>query len=167
MFQNPVGSGREMTALGPIEEDVKFAWGPAAALSAQLRRAARTLDDSIPRLSAAAHHAKQDWHGAYARRFDDHMRKCTTDARRFAAAMEAAAQTLDELADLAHKEQQRREIARAWQTKHEEWERHHHGVWGDIADLFGGGDPEPQPPDLPEITPHPRVAEAPATSGRE
>jgi uncharacterized protein YukE len=81
-----------MTDLGPIEEDVTFAWGPAAALSAQLRRAARTLDDSIPRLGAAAHHAKQDWHGAYARRFDDHMRTCTADARRFAAAMEDAAQ---------------------------------------------------------------------------
>jgi hypothetical protein len=47
--------------------------GPAAALSAQLRRAARTLDHSVPRLNAAAHHAKQDWNGAYARRFDDHM----------------------------------------------------------------------------------------------
>jgi uncharacterized protein YukE len=156
-----------MTDLGPIEEDVKFAWRPAAALSAHLRRAARTLDDSIPRLGAAALHAKQDWHGAYARRFDDHMRTCTTDARRFAAAMENAAQTLDELADLAREEQQRREIARTWKAKHDEWERHRHGVLSDITDLFGGGDPEPEPPNLPEIRPHPRVAHAPASGGRE
>jgi uncharacterized protein YukE len=167
MFQNPVGSGREMTDLGPIEEDVRFAWGPAAALSAQLRRAARTLDHAIPRLSAAAHHAKQDWHGAYARRFDDHMRTCTTDARSFAAALEEAAQTLDELADLAHKEQQRREIARAWKVKHDEWEKHHHGLVSDVVDLLGGGGDEPKPPNLAEITPHPRVAHAPASGGRE
>jgi uncharacterized protein YukE len=156
-----------MTDLGPIEENVKFAWGPAAALSAQLRRAARTLDDSLPRIGAAALHAKQDWHGAYARRFDDHMTKCTTDARRFAAAMEDAAQTLDELADLAHKEQQRREIARAWKVRHDEWERHHGGIVNAVKDLVtGDDDPEPKPPDLPEITPHPRVAHAPASSGR-
>jgi uncharacterized protein YukE len=156
-----------MTDLGPIEEDVKFAWGPAAALSAQLRRAARTLDDSIPRIAAAALHAKQDWRGAYARRFDDHMTKCTTDARRFAAAMEDAAATLDELADLARKEQQRREIARAWKVRHDEWEKHHGGIVNTLKDLAtGDGDPEPKPPDLPEITPHPRVAHAPASSGR-
>lgn len=154
-----------MTDLGPIHEPVDFAWGSAAALSGQLRRAARALDGCIPRLGAAAHHAKQDWHGAYARRFDDHMSKCTTDARRFVAAMEHAAETLDELADLAHEEQKRRDIARAWEAKHKEWERHHHGILSDVKDLLTGGD-EPKPPDLPEITPHPRVADAPASSGR-
>jgi len=153
-----------MTDLSSIKDDVKFAWGPAAALSAQLRRAARTLDDSIPRMSAAAHHARHDWHGAYARKFDDHMRKCTTDARRFAAAMEEAADTLDELADLAHKEQKRREVARAWEAKHREWETHHHG-WLGIPAFLAGGD-EPKPPDLQEIRPHPRVAHAPSSSGR-
>jgi uncharacterized protein YukE len=123
-----------VTDLGPIHEPVDFAWGPAKALSAQLRRAARTLDDAIPRLGAAAHHGRQDWHGAYARRFDDHMSTCTTDARRFVAALENAAETLDGLADLAREEQHRRDIARAWQAKHDEWEKHHHGFFGQ-----GGG----------------------------
>ena len=62
------------------------------------------------------------------------MSKCTTDARRFMAAMEHAAETLDELADLAHEEQKRRDIARAWEAKHKEWERHHHGILSDVKD---------------------------------
>jgi uncharacterized protein YukE len=155
-----------MTDLGPIEEDVKFAWGAATALSAQLRQAARTLDECVPRLSAAAHHAKQDWHGAYARRFDDHMSTCTRDARRFAAALQEAAKTLDELGDLARREQQRREIARIWKDEHDAWEKHHHGLLGDIADVFTGGGDEPRPPDLREIVPHPRLIHAPAVGGR-
>lgn len=155
-----------MTDLGPIEEDVKFAWGPAAALSAQLRRAARTLDHSVPRLNAAAHHAKQDWHGAYARRFDDHMSKCTGDARRFVAALEGAAEKLDQLAELAREEQHRREIAREWRIRHDEWERNRTPVLSDIGDALGIGEDEPKPPNLPEIHPRPLLAEAPPSSGR-
>jgi uncharacterized protein YukE len=83
-----------MTDLGPIEDDVRFAWGPADALAAQLRRTARALDDAVPRMRSAAHHAKQDWHGAYAQKFDRHMQICTADAAKFVTALDRAAEML-------------------------------------------------------------------------
>jgi hypothetical protein len=154
-----------MTDLGPIEEDVLFAWGPAASLSAQLRRAARMLDNRIPRLKSAAHHAKEDFRGVYARKFDHHMSICTGDAAKFSAAMEKAAEALDQLSQMATEEQQRREIAREWQRRHEEWERKRgDGLLQTLKDL--DGTEEPKPPDLPEIKPHPLLAKAPASGGR-
>ena len=156
-----------MTDLGPIEEDVRFAWGPATALSAQLRRTARMLDNRVPRMTSAAHQAKQDWHGHHARKFDQHMRICTSDAAKFVTALDRAAEMLDELAQLAHEEQHRREIAREWKIKHDEWERNHGGgIGGFVHDtLFGDG--EPKPPDLPEIKPHPYVPDRPPAGHRE
>lgn len=155
-----------MTDLGPIEEDVRFAFEPARALAAQLRRTASMLDQRVPRMRSAAHHAKQDWHGAYARKFDQHMQICTGDAAKFAIALEHAAEMLDQLAQLAREEQQRREVARAWKIKHDEWKRNHHGgLGGFVHDLFGDG--EPKPPETPEIKPHPFVADHPPSGGRE
>jgi uncharacterized protein YukE len=156
-----------MTDLGPIEEDVRFAFGPASALAAQLRSTASMLDARVPRMRSAAHHAKQDWHGSYAHTFDRHMRICTGDAAKFVAALERAADMLDQLARLAREEQDRREIARAWKIEHDEWERNHDGgIGGFLHDtLLGSG--EPKPPNLPEIKPHPLVAESPPSGGRE
>jgi len=155
-----------MTDLGPIEEDVRFAWGPASEVTAQLRRTARMLDARVPRMRSAAHDAKEDWHGAHARRFDDHMEICTSDAAKFVTALEQAAEMLDQLAQLAREEQNRREIARAWKIEHDEWERNHDGgIGGFLHDtLLGSG--EPKPPDLPEIHPQPLVAESPPSAGR-
>jgi uncharacterized protein YukE len=156
-----------MTDLGPIEEDVRFAWGPASALSAQLRRTAQALEQAVPRMHSAADHAKEDWQGAYARKFDRHMQIATGDAAKFVAALDRAAGMLDELAQLAHEEQHRREVARAWKIKHDEWKRHHGGGLGGFVhdSLFGSG--EPKPPEQPEIKPHPLVADTPPSGGRE
>jgi hypothetical protein len=89
------------------------------------------------------------------------------DARNLAAACRTCATMLEELADRARQEQERREIARAWKTKHDAWEREqaHRNVAEKLGDLLGGDD-EPKPPDLPEIRPHPHVPDVPSIGGR-
>jgi hypothetical protein len=156
-----------MVDLGPIEEDVPFAWDAASKLKHAFLRTAEALEEQIPRRSSYGHHAKHDWQGRYAKVFDGDMSVTTGDAGRIAAELRHCAQMLGELAQLAREEQHRREIARAWKVKHDAWKADHadDDLIDDIGDLLGGDD-EPKPPDLPEIKPHPRVAEAPPTRDR-
>lgn len=156
-----------MVDLGPFMEDVKFPWATASRLSAEFRRAAGELDAQTPRRNAMAGHAKEDWRGAYARKFSGHMKVCMGDAARIATALHEAAATLDELAKLAREEQARREIAREWKREHDAWKREQsndgllENAWDGLA-----GDDEPKPPDIPQKTPPTRTIEAPATGGR-
>lgn len=156
-----------MVDLGPFMDDVRFPWGLAARLSADFRSAASQLDGQIPRRNALASHAKQDFRGAYSRKFSGHMKICTGDAAKIATALEEAAATLDELAQLAREEQERREIAREWKRKHDEWEKEqsNDGLFENAWDAVAGDD-EPKPPDIPEKTPPDKTIEAPATGGR-
>src|SRR4051812_8636419 len=151
-----------MLNLGTYETDVDFAWEAASRLKQSFLRAASELEAQIPRRNAYAGHALRDWRGRYADEFEsEHMAVTARDAHRIAAECRRCAAMLEELARLAREEQQRRELARAWKTEHDAWEREqasHHGLGGlldDIGDaVFGDG--EPRPPDLPEIKPHPQ-----------
>jgi hypothetical protein len=156
-----------MVDLGPIEEDVPFAWDAASKLKRLFLRTADELEEQIPRRGSYGQHAKRDWRGRYANEFDNHMSITTGDAGRIAAELRKCAQMLHELTQLAREEQQRREIARAWKVKHDAWEadQANDNVLDDLGDLLGGDD-EPKPPDLPEIKPQPLVAEAPPTGER-
>ena len=156
-----------MADLGPIEEDVPFAWDAASKLKQAFLSTADELEEQIPRRSSYGQHAKHDWRGTYAKEFDGHMRVTTGDAGRIAAELRNCAQMLGELAQLAREEQDRREIARAWKVKHDAWEadQANDNLLDDVGDFLGGDD-EPKPPDMPEIKPHPLVAEAPPTGER-
>jgi uncharacterized protein YukE len=157
-----------MADLGAIEEDVKFDWDTARQLSTQLRTAAAELDGQIPHRNAIAQHAKREWRGRYAGKFTDRMSICTGDAARLADALRRAANQLDELSQLAHEEQHRRELARAWKVEHDAWEEHqkHRGVLEQVGDFFGGDD-EPKPPVGPPKTVPTYTIEAPTAGSRE
>jgi hypothetical protein len=161
-----------MLNLGRYGTDVDFAWEAASRLKHSFLRAPSELEDQIPRRNAYATHAMRDWRGRYAKEFEgEHMAVTARDAHRIAAECRRCAAMLEELAQLAREEQQRRELARAWEAEHKAWEHEqasHHGILGalqDVGDLIGG-DGEPKPPDLPETKPHPRVAIAPGISTR-
>lgn len=156
-----------MTDLAPLMTDIKFPFALASRLSAEFRRAASDLDAQIPRRNAMATHAKEDWRGTYSRKFDGHMKICTSDAGKIASGLEEAAATLDELAQLAREEQERRDIAQAWKVKHDEWEREQSND-GALENAWDGlaGDDEPKPPDLPVKTPPTRTIPDPTTGGR-
>jgi hypothetical protein len=157
-----------MVDLGPIEEDVPFAWGAAAKLRQQFTKTAAELRDQAGHRKALAAGAKEDWRGRYARLFEsEHMAITIGDANRIAEACDACEKMLGQLVNLAREEQQRRETARAWKTKHDAWvkEQSDDGIGENIIDkLFG--DDEPKPPDLEEIKPKPLQSPTPAVHDR-
>jgi hypothetical protein len=156
-----------MPDLGPYDVDVPFAWHAASRLKDSFLRAASELEDQISRRHAYAARAMRDWRGRYAEEFEgEHMAVTARDAQRISTECRRCAAMIEQLTQLAREEQQRREIARAWEDEHKAWEREqasHHGVGGVIADIGDAllGDDEPKPPDLPEIKPHPLVSDAP------
>lgn len=100
-------------------EDLKFDWAGAERLSAELRSTAAVLDDQIPRRNSIAQSAKSEWRGVFSEQFLDRMKVCTADAGRLADAMRKAATGLDELAQLARDEQNRRDRAQAWKAEND------------------------------------------------
>jgi hypothetical protein len=157
-----------MTDLQPITQPVPFAWHAASALKQSFLRAASELEAQIGERTSYAEHAKRDWRGRYAQEFEsEHMAAMRGDAHKLAAACRTCATMLDELADRARQEQERRDLALAWQHEHEAWEREqaHRSLLEKAGDLLGGDD-EPKPPDLPEIRPHPLVLDAPSIGAR-
>jgi hypothetical protein len=157
-----------MTDLEPITQKVPFAWHAASALKHSLLRAASELEAQIGERTSYAEDAKRDWRGRYAQEFEsEHMAAMRGDAHKLAAACRSCATMLEELADRARQEQERRDLALAWQHEHDAWERHqaHRDAIEKLGDLLGGDD-EPKPPDLPEIRPHPHVPDIPAIGAR-
>jgi len=95
------------------------------------------------------------------------MKICTSDAAKISTALEEAAATLDELAQLAREEQERRDTAQAWKVKHDAWKQEQsndgllENAWDGVA-----GDDEPKMPDLPVKTPPTRTIPSPVSGGR-
>ena len=159
-----------MTDLGPIEEDVRFAWGAATTLSADLRATANGLVAQIPRRNTLADTAKDEWRGVYAGKFTGRMSICASDAHRVADAMREAANALDELAVLAREEQDRRELARAWKVEHDAWQRREDdkGMFESFTDGVGITDyDEPVCPVGPPKTEPRHTIPAPTATDRE
>ena len=146
--------------LAGIEEDVRFNWDGAASLERELRSTASTLDQQVPQRNGYATHARDEWRGLYSRQFAQRMQICTTDAGRLSDAMTLAANQVQELAEAARREQDRREKARQWKKDQDD-----EGLLDKAGDfLFGEDDKPPIPP--PEPPPH-FVIPAPGTQGRE
>jgi uncharacterized protein YukE len=149
-------------------EPIVFDQGAADDLAARLRATARMLRSQISRRNGVASEARVDWKGAYERKFGERMRVMATDSERLAAAMDEAADQVDELARLAEEEQRRREAARAWKVEHDAWEREQEdrNLFEKGMDLLGGDD-EPKPPNLTPTDP-PRIPiPAPPQAPRE
>lgn len=146
--------------LAGIEEDVPFDWAGAERLASELRAAASTLDGQIPDRNSYASDARVDWRGVYSQRFGTRMSTCTTYAGRLSAAMELAANQVDELARLAREEQDRRETAREWKRQQD-----NEGFLENLGDsIFGEDD---LPPISPPVQPPTYTAEPHMPPGRE
>ena len=148
--------------LHGIEEDVRFNWDGAASLQRELRATANTLDSQIPRRNGYAANAREEWRGVYSREFRSRMEICTGDAGRLSSAMELAANQVQELAEAARREQDRREKAREWKR-----EQDNEGFFEKAGDFVFGEDEDDKPP-IPPPEPPPRfVSTAPPARGRQ
>ncbi|MEA2233925.1 MAG: hypothetical protein QOD83_3741 [Solirubrobacteraceae bacterium] len=161
-----------MEDLGAIHEPVPFNWEVADALVARLNAGAGLLRAQRSRRTELAGKARTDWRGVYEGKFGARMTVCVTDAGRLADAMELAAKQVQELAQLAREEQQRREVAKqyerdlkAWQERRDNRNPLEVGFDG-VTEAFGADDGKPRPPDGPKSK---RVltADAPNPAGRE
>lgn len=160
-----------MEDLGAIHEPVPFDGQAAEALVTQLNARATLLRGQRSRRQALADTAKTDWRGVYEGKFGARMQICLTDAGRLADAMELAAKQVQELAQLAREEQQRRDVAKqyerdlkAWQERRDNRNPLETGLDG-VTEFFGADDGKPQPPNGPKSTPV-LTAQAPAPAGR-
>ena len=135
-------------------EPIVFDFGAAERLIAQFRAAASELRAQISQRNGLAGHARAAWRGAYEVKFEDRMRVCARDAERLAAAMDTAANEVQELTRLAHDEQNRRTAARAWKVRHDAWQhdQDHRSLWDKGVDTVFGDD-EPKPPNLTPARP--------------
>jgi len=154
--------------LGTFEDDVKFAWAEASRLKHSFVRAAAELEQQAAERAGYAEGARKEWRGRYAREFtNEHMMYTIRDVKAIAQTCRDCASMLEQLAQLAREENERRALARQWKSDHDKWQREQadDDALDDLGDLLGGDD-EPKPPNLPENKPHPLVARSPPVSDR-
>jgi len=148
-------------------EPIVFDFGAAEQLISAFDAAAERLRSQVPRRNGLARHARAEWRGAYAEKFDARMEVCVRDAERLADAMDTASSQVRELARLAREEQARRAAAREWKARHDAWEREQRSrsLFDQGVDLIMGDD-EPKPPNLVPARPPTIPIAAPAPQGR-
>jgi uncharacterized protein YukE len=97
-----------MTELG----DVHFDYAGAAELADTLRSTARIVDHQTGEREGLGAQAQQEWRGVYRERFDTWFGDCLRHSRSIADALRALANQLDQAAQDARAEQNRRERVR-------------------------------------------------------
>lgn len=145
--------------LAGIEEDVPFNFAGAEELERELRSTAGTLDSQMPRRNTYARAARDEWRGVYSRQFVERMRICTNDGHRLSDAMKLAASQVNELADRAQREQDRRVKAREWKERQD-----NEGLLDKGKDFLFGEDDKP---DIPPPDPPARFVVEASCTGRE
>jgi hypothetical protein len=154
--------------LGAIHEDVYVVGGGgtfdnvgAKALMDALNEMAGAIRSQRSTRQAAFEGALVSWHGAARDQFGERHAVGMGDAEQLIGALEAAAQTVQQMMTAAWTEQQRIEAARKWVADYEAHERSE-SLMNKISDwgIFGGEDFDP-PPKPPGPTPPPDLA-APA-----
>lgn len=93
-------------------DDVRFDYGGAAELAAELRSAARVVDHESGERGRVGAQAQQEWLGTYRERFDRWLATCVRDGHTIASELRRVANQLDQMAREAKAEQTRRERAR-------------------------------------------------------
>ena len=110
-----------MPSWSPNWSDVRFDHAAAASAIAELRRAARVVDDANERRSALARRAVHRWEGPHRRSFDSDVRRLQSEGGDLADAMRREAGRIADAAHAARVEQARREEdRRRWHREADE-----------------------------------------------
>ena len=140
----------DVSTLKP-EGPVPFDFDAASDLAARFRASANlATTQQLPRRRELARTARADWQGKYAGIFDTRMGQCTGDAERLAEAMRDAAAKVDQLAEEARREQQRRDRANEYLQEHAAWRERERERDNDLLPEFMdfSSHDEPEMPDM-------------------
>jgi len=153
--------------LGAIEEDVPFDNGVADRLIAVCDGAASTVSGQSGSRASWQATAAKDFKGHFADLFRDNQSTARADAAELAARLREVATGARRLKEEAAKEQQRREVARAWKKEHDDrnlLEKGWDSVFGEDAPPVG---PPAEPVHIPVSPPQsgPRQTPAPGSGG--
>jgi len=159
----------DVSTLQP-EGPVPFDFDAASDLAAKFRASANLVTaQQLPRRRELARTARADWQGRYADIFDTRMGQCTGDADRLAEAMRDAATKVDQLAEEAKREQQRRDRANEYLREHAEWRERErerdNDLLPEVIDFSSHDEPEMpdmtgEPTSLPVMDPNIRARES-------
>jgi len=135
-------------ALHGIEEDVPFDHGTCDALQAWCTTVAGTIDGDIARRASAVTTGSLDFRGHFSDLFRDNADVARADATELAGRLRELARLAGYLQQSAHREQARREQARAWMKEREDrsWV---HEKWDDLTESESDATPPVGPPDPP------------------
>lgn len=131
-----------MADLGAIEEDVRFDYGAADTLARLCDAAAGVIESQTGSRASWKSKALTDFRGRFSQLFRNNAAVAAADAAELASRLREVAGFTRRLKEEAHKEQQRRETARAWKREQE-----HRNLLEKGHDwLFGSDDPPVGPP---------------------
>ncbi|BAK34420.1 hypothetical protein MLP_14060 [Microlunatus phosphovorus NM-1] len=131
-----------MADLGAIAEDVPFDFGTASTLATAFDNAATAVDGQAGSRSSWVTTGLTDFKGRFSEIFRTNAAVAASDATELSSRLRQVATQARYLAEEARKEQERREIARAWKERHDNRNWFEQGVdW-----LKGGDDPPVGPP---------------------
>jgi len=100
--------------LGAIDERVPFDAGAADALIAACRTAASFVDGQAGHRWSLVHRASADFRGSFSRLFAQNALTASADATELGLRLREVADGAERLKEDACREQQRRDVARAW-----------------------------------------------------
>ena len=146
-----------MVDLGPMDEDVAFDHGNASRFALVCRNAASELDAQGSGRSGWEDAALADFHGHFADVFSSNASVRASDASSLIDALILVANGVDKVAGEARKEQDRRDTARDWASRHDDW-------WEQAWDSVFGQD---DPPEAAGATPVSIAIAAPDSHSRD
>ena len=147
--------------LGTFAHDVDFDFGTANALIGAFRAAATKIESQAGSRSSLVATARADFKGHFSQLFADNARVASSDATELAARLRETADGAKQLKEQAHRENERRRLAREWKKRKDE--RDSNLFHNAVDAIFGEEDPPVGPPSEPVSV----QASAPATGVRQ
>ena len=109
-----------MADLGVFDHDVVFDNGTADALISAFNLAALSIEEQSGSRSSMVTTAGTEFKGHFSQLFADNARIASADATELAARLREAATGAKALKEEAHKENERRRLAREWKQRRDE-----------------------------------------------
>ena len=149
--------------LGAIDGDVEFNFGHARTLKSAFTNAASLLETQASSRSSLVTTAREEFRGYFEELFASNARTAASDAEDIATALRNAAGFVEDLAQKAREENERRRLAREFIAE----QQHLKDKFGALKDFHDSVMGEPEPPVGPPSDPINTSAQTPVNTPRK